>query len=398
MRFFPTRPYDAVGLSLLKAVGQAMNLRHMRYSALLPIALLIALTAPVTAQPSRPQIAQRLTEPAKIELENVPLDEAAGKITDQTGVRVEIASETLALAPRGRETVIRRVAIDGLPLGEGLAQIFGPLGMYPAASDGFVEIVPRAALRCLGRSATWDELDLLAAISSWQFGSDPNAMEALKKRTELRVGDANAWGKLEASLRRLSAASGDEMLTEACTQHGWSWCLNGERIVVTGAVDDLRLRLGEPIKCRISSHSLIDVLQELSQKADVPIRAEPDALMSLPLYMRHNFSLNVANAPVSDALDQISECTGLRWSVEKDGVIFRRPKPDEAPKPQESSNRSFAEDPYVGKIIVTLDNGMTMEWLIRRSELPPDLRQKRATDLQKAFDDLRRQIIESGGE
>ena len=42
-------------------------------------------------------------------------------------------------------------------------------------------------------------------------------------------------------------------------------------------------------------------------------------------------------------------------------------------------------------IVIDLGEGKTFEWMIRRSELPDDLKQVREHDIQKAIDELRRQ-------
>ncbi|MCH7885791.1 MAG: hypothetical protein IIC01_11155 [Planctomycetes bacterium] len=47
-------------------------------------------------------------------------------------------------------------------------------------------------------------------------------------------------------------------------------------------------------------------------------------------------------------------------------------------------------DPVVAKITVTQEDGKTIDWLIRRSELPDDLRQMRKRDLARMIEALRR--------
>ena len=79
--------------------------------------------------------------------------------------------------------------------------------------------------------------------------------------------------------------------------------------------------------------------------------------------------------------------------IEPDGVMFYRPA-------GASSRGAVAEDgaaaeppgydPYVAKIVVELEDGKLAEWLIRRSELPPDLREMRKRDLAEFFESARR--------
>jgi hypothetical protein len=49
-------------------------------------------------------------------------------------------------------------------------------------------------------------------------------------------------------------------------------------------------------------------------------------------------------------------------------------------------------DPYVGKLVVPLDDGKSMEWLIRRSELPEDLQRMRERDLTEMIEALRKKV------
>ena len=46
-------------------------------------------------------------------------------------------------------------------------------------------------------------------------------------------------------------------------------------------------------------------------------------------------------------------------------------------------------DPYVAKMVISLEGGKTVEWLIRRSELPEDLRQMRERDIEAFISALR---------
>jgi hypothetical protein len=139
---------------------------------------------------------------------------------------------------------------------------------------------------------------------------------------------------------------------------------------------------------------LIEVLQEVGRQTGVRVHAEPGALASLPLNVQKSFSLNVLNRPAEEVLESIAAYTGLGYLIEPDGILFfkiteelqRRPS-----GPAEAAAGQPGNDPYVAKIVVPLPNGKSVEWLIRRSELPPDLRDKREEDLRKAFEAIRDQ-------
>ena len=117
-------------------------------------------------------------------------------------------------------------------------------------------------------------------------------------------------------------------------------------------------------------------------------------LASLPLNVQKSFSLNVLNKSAEDVLESIAAYTGLGYLIEPEGVLFYRLNHEPRAPTVTSQGTSAADadgDPYVAKILVPLDDGRTVEWLIRRSELPPDLRDKRDQDLQKAFEAIRSQ-------
>jgi hypothetical protein len=49
-------------------------------------------------------------------------------------------------------------------------------------------------------------------------------------------------------------------------------------------------------------------------------------------------------------------------------------------------------DPYIGKLVVELPDGRSVEWLIKRSELPEDLRQMRERHIAEMIEALRERV------
>jgi hypothetical protein len=114
-------------------------------------------------------------------------------------------------------------------------------------------------------------------------------------------------------------------------------------------------------------------------------------LASLPIQMQHNYSVNVHQWTAEQVFEAICADTGLGYLIEPDGVLFYRPggraAPEASPVPPPTS--VSLSDPYVAKMVVQLQEGKTVEWLIRQSELPEDLRQMREHDLAELFEALR---------
>lgn len=362
---------------------------------------------------SRGLIEQALNEPAKIQLDNVRLADALKTITQQTGVKVVMTADAMRFAPGGPMTTIQRVQIANIPLKQALIQLFAPLGMEIVVRDDFVEVVPREELLCLGRAPTWEELDLLAKLSALKPGVEAADLEQIHGRVQFQVPVANAWDQLAGAIRATGAGPGNQVLTVACGKLGWGWCVEGTGIIVADRGRLLRRQLTQPISMRLNSKPLSDVLAALGRAVNVSIRSEPGALAALPTAMQRNFSLNVQNEPAETVLEKIAGYTGLGYLIDTEGVVFYRPgatpAPVEAPMtamtaPQTAmlnasgpssegattgTTGSGPADPYVAKVVIPMEDGRTVEWLIRRSELPEDLKGRRDEDLKKAFEEIR---------
>lgn len=341
---------------------------------------------------TRGLIEQALGEPTKITLENIKLGDAIAVVSEQTGVRIVMAPEVMQLVPQGPDTLIQKVDIAQLPLRDGLTRLFGPLGMtWVVRSDG-VEVVPKEAILCLGRAPTWPELETLSELSAIQPGLDPAALAPWQSRVQFQLPIPDAWRQLSDAIRNVGAGPGDEVFNLACSGLGWGWCLSDRRIVVSPLEKLMLRRLQQPISLRMNNRPLFDVMNAVGAAVNVAVRLEPGALTTLPVQMQRNFSLNVQQQPVEQVLDIIAAYTGLGYWVGPDGVMFYRPEARGGePKVSESTGTAPAPaDPYVAKMVIPVEGGKTVEWLIRRSELPEDLRQMRERDIEAVIEALRR--------
>jgi len=362
---------------------------------------------------TRALIEEALNEPAKIQFDNVRLVDALRTISDQTGVKIVMTNDTMRFAPGGPLTAIQRVQISQVPLRQALEQLFAPLGMEIVVRDSFVEVVPRDEVYCLGRAPTWEELDLLKRLADMKPGVDPAHWEELRRWLQFQVPVPSALEQLAGALRATGAGPGNQVLTVACSKLGWGWCVEGKGIIVADRGRLLRRQLQQPISMRMNAKPLTEVLAALGRTVHVPIRSEPGALASLSTGMQRNFSINVQNEPVETVLEKIAGYTGLGYLIDPEGVVFYRPGSMPAPvappvspasaSPSPSSESAPANegaaaaptvssgpsDPYVAKVVRQLEDGRTVEWLLRRSELPDDMKGMRDEDIRKAFEELR---------
>jgi hypothetical protein len=335
-------------------------------------------------------VSKALAEPTRITLENVRLVDAICKITDQTGVRIEMPPESMLYVPEGSETIIEKVTIANVPLREGLDRLFGPLGMRFDVVGDVVRIVPKEGLLCLGRTPTWAEVGTLSDLAATHPGQNPQELNRLQERMQFQVPSPDPWGSLAQMIRKVGVGPGDDVLTAAANQLGWSWCVSDDRIVVGTFDQMLRQRLRQPISIRLVNRPLIDALQAVGTAVNTMVRIEPGAIAGLPVQTQKNFSINVANMRADQVLEGIAANTGLGYLLSPDGIFFFSPNGNPAtvqasPTPPSSGS----SDPYVAKISIEMGEGKTFEWLIRRSELPDDLKQLRDHDIQQFIDEMR---------
>lgn len=354
----------------------------------------LALFIPAAAQPqrgSRSLLEQALDEPAKITLENITLGDAIAAVTDQTGVRIVMPPPVMRLAPQGEKTLITKVDIANFPLREGLTRLLSPLAMSYVVLEDRVEVVPKPLLRALGRAPTWTELDTLAWLTSLRPGSNPEDLLALEKRTQMQAPAQNAWDMLTRAIQTVGAGTGEDVLTHATGNLGWGWTLSDKSVVIDSLENLTRKRLHRAIFVRLRDRTLFEIMQSVGDAVGVRISAEPGAITSLPPQVQKNFSLDVRNKTAEQALDEISAYTGLGYLIGPDGsVLFYRSIEPGGTTPASAPIQTMSSDPYMAKMTIQLDTGKSIDWLIRRSELPADLLEMRDRDIAEGFESLRR--------
>ena len=377
--------------------------RHQRpqlTEQMIAIAIMsVAIASVVHAQPSasldmQTLIERALGEPADFTVNNKTLGEAIELISEQTGVPLRIRPGVMDLAPLGPRTTIQKLEIANLPLRDGLARLLSPLGMTFALRADHVEVLAKDCLSALGRPITWDELDTLAALSEGEPGLDTDALQALKPRFRFHVPTRDPWLALGHAFRGAGAGPGDEVLSRACQNLGWTWTLEGMHLVVSDGVDTIRRKLARRIKLRMTNRALLDVMHAVGERVGVAIHTEEGLVSSLPRHLQQNFSINVHDDAALQVIDTISAYTGLDYLIEPGGVFFFNANAalstgSAEPQPDADEPTANDDDPVVAKMTTTLEDGKTIDWLIRRSELPENLREMRKQELAELFRAIR---------
>ena len=365
-----------------------------------PLSLALLFAGLAVGQETRSLIKQAMDEPARITLEKTTIVGALEEITRQTGVRLVMDADAVGLLPYGIDTELERVSIAGIPLRQGLSELLTPLAMRYVVQQDCVAIEPTEPLSCLARPPTWGELETIARLAGESPGISEQDRARLKERVQFHVSTPNAWQLLAGAMANVGAGPGDQILTVACRNLGWAWCPSEDKVLVLPATRLIKRQLGRPITVRMHQKPLMAVMTAVGKAVGVRVQAEPGTLAALPDHVRDNFSIDAHGHTAEQTLDTIAEYTGLGYLIEPQGVTFYRPgdgpPPSDKGVDQPTSVTRGASDPYVAKIVVQLDEGRTIEWLIRASELPDDLKETRQKDIDEVIQAMRERAIAGG--
>lgn len=338
-------------------------------------------------------VEQALDQSVELELIDVTVVDAFRLIAEQTGVEISISPATLALLPHGSETVIS-VAMPGIALRSGLEELFAHLALsYQNVGRG-IAVGPTDAARRVGRRLTWPELDTLFMLHDARWSQAPERLEELRTRLQFRVSGDDTWTELRASIQRVGAGRGDEVLELACRAIGWTWYPSGVEIVVLDATDQLRRQLESMVSLHHRNQPLVDVLRELGRQVGVSIQLAPGVIASLPRQTRDNLTLIAERSTAIHALDAIADTTGLAYRVAADGVTFFMAG---APKHRPPADVQRVDDPYVATIRLRSDRGdYEYAILLRASDLTPECRRLLEARRRQAVAALESELMRQG--
>ena len=369
----------------------------------LPIALLLVASAvfvPSASAHAAPDMSalinEALDQPVKLEL-NTVLPKAMQIIGEKTSVTINADPAVWDLLPWGEQTNIK-VKVDNQTLRSALDAMARRLGLVAVVKAQAVELQPMPALRRLGRRATDSELELLDLLARTplempekatvelvidavdaklqhvkpEFSVEFRGRDVVDNRAPVFVArNTTAYAALEAMARETNG-----------TWYPW-----GKSVVVLPRETQIRNnQLGRVVNVRYNSVDVTQVLVELAEASGVKFEIEPGAIQRIPPEFR-NIRISLGgNATVQDALEAISGFTGLDWAVKGEGVYIWSQSTGTA------AGGGVQQDPVVG--MVQMDNGMQV--MIRRSSLPPDVREYIDRRVGREIDRLREQMRDEG--
>lgn len=351
----------------------------------------------IAAPDSSALINEALDQPVILKL-NTVLPKAVTAIADQTGVKVDVDPTVWDLLPWGEQTNIE-VNLDRQTLRAGLEAVAQRLGLVMVLSAQAVELEPMPPLRRLGRRATEKELEALYLLSTTPLdklaGKEKPTVEQLIEAVDARLQEVKP--ELAVEFRRRDLIKTDQTVfiarnatmadaLEALSREtAATWYPWGRSIVVLPREMQVRNnQLSRPIDIRFNGVDVAQVLVELEQASGVPFEIEAGAIQRITPESRR-ISMILTNVTVQQALEAVSGVTGLDYVVKGDGLYIWN---------QSSGVGATVSpaDPTVGTI--QLDNGVQMT--IRRSHLPPDVREYIDHRLNKAIANLREMMKEEG--
>jgi hypothetical protein len=305
-----------------------------------------------------------------------PIGRVVEKLTRLSEVSIRLSPRTIAALPAGGDTRINvRVKEGATPtLRVVLTAMTQKLGLqFRSISGGDVLIEPLPPLERLGRAATWDELELMAKLTSGAFREVivdvPFVEPSQKARLINAVEKGGLWEKLAW-----------EAMEEACESMGQEWRLEGKRVNVGDPVDAARQKpLGRTISISSSGKPLADVVREIGDQAGVPIEWAADTVGSVPPSVRDHIYMVAQRTTLREALESICRVAGLDYGLEEDRIVL-------SPKATTEEGKIDGDDPLVGVLIMPSSEGRPeVEWFLRRSDLTPEMANRRLDLIRRAI-------------
>jgi hypothetical protein len=312
------------------------------------------------------------------------LPQVLKSIEEKTAVRIATADQVYDLLPWGEQTNIK-LKIENKTLRDALTAICHKLGLFWELGRFEVTLKPMPALSRLGRRATISELQSLELLRSTGFAGSKTQnqmtihaiLTAIDKQLagiktpsvalDIRPGNAAdpqvGFIQLDKPVIVPRDVNISAMLEDLSRQSDATWYPWGTKIVIVPKQQQIRMLLDKSITAHFDGADLAKVIGELAAASGAPFQIEPGAFQRVPSQYR-SIRLDLQNATIREAMEEIRGVTGLDYTVRADGVYVwnQNPNPPSAP--------SAGIDPVVA--MVQTESGMQL--MLRESELPADVK------------------------
>lgn len=323
---------------------------------------------------------------ASLTVRGAALGEALADVGRQAGVEIVVDEAAAELLPWGAQTAVQEITVQDATVRQLLGEMLPALGLRFEIVDGRVKVLATEPLKRINRRATWDELAVLQRAASTPYTPDNLAGFKLQFRITSKV---DAKSMLEHQLARAGQGTVAEMLETATGSLGWVWLPVDDAVVIRTMQAQIANKLSRRISVRYVGTPLARILLDLADKAETAFVLEPGMMVKLPANIVQGYSLSLDQASIRQALELICAETGLKYEIEREIVrIGLSEALEEGGRP--GGTREF---PYVGKIAVPAKSGdYTLEFLIRRDELPPDILDARNQMVEEIVQQMRQDM------
>lgn len=358
--------------------------------------VLAVATLPALAQ--EVDLQKALDKPVTVSVDDAPIGELFGRLSTETGVKIVIDPDTMALLPYGPQTRLR-VRMTNATLRNALTPtleqpgLLAPQALRWTIEGDAVRIVPSEALYRLGKRATYDELTILGTIYSTKLQpvseGSPGVLDQLRKASgasELRLVGSDGTAPTAAAIEKANAvlpANGATWL-DALAGKGQTWFVQGDDIIILSRREQVERQLARNVSIKYQNAQLADVLLDLARLARLSLTMEPGVLAGVPAATRNSFNLTMSDATVAQALEVISGATGLKFARTDEGLRVE-------PTARSATAETGPAQPrprFFVRMSIPGPEGSNIEVFLRPEELPPDVLDRIEREKQKFIERL----------
>jgi hypothetical protein len=322
-------------------------------------------------------------------------------IEEKTGVRITATDAVYDLLPWGDQTNIK-ATVEHQTLRAALTAMTQKLGLNWELGQYEVLLKPMPALERLGRRATITEIQTLELLRTTNFaGGQPQMtigdllhsvdrqlakIKSPEVTLDIRSGDsADAQAgfiQLDKMINVPRESHLSVVLEDMVRQSNGTWYPWGTKVVVVPKQQHVRMQLDKSITAHFNGTEIGRVLDQLSATSGVPFQIEPGAFQRVPSQYR-SIRLDLENATVRQALEDIRGVTGLDYVVKSEGIYVWNQNGNT------TGGAAGAADP----VVAIIQMGAGVQVMLRDSELPADVRaylaHKRQETIEKFREDMK---------
>ncbi|MCD4823973.1 MAG: DUF4974 domain-containing protein [Phycisphaerae bacterium] len=391
-------------MTVMKNIENVKNISRKQRAAVVLAAgmVLCVLAVPAQAQPEAAggagAIQKRLDGPVELAVSDTPIEDVFKTLAKNTGVKFQIDPAALELLPYGNQTRLN-VIIKGTTLRKALPQMLGPQGLGWKVEGDEICITPSGPLYRMCRRATFNELKALGAILTKRLAKADRGQNATLTRVLRRVTgvkemkvvypqgmDAKRVRGILQKTRQAQPLTAAQWLDAFCRAGDLSWYLDKTRVVILSRKLQIERQLERKVSLRYQNSRLMQVMLDLARKAQVKLTFAPGVMNLLKPEARTNFTLIMADATISQAMEVISGTTGLKFTVTGKGIAVAPSAHLQAGSPT-AGNKTPQQPAFFIQTSIRLSSGSEVKIFL----LPEQM----SENLQKAITAERKRLMKN---